>query len=160
VEKWLAKETGLPAETRKFVVRVTGRSAEDWATKARGAAASGEAAGAPTSCAAIVAALHAPGGPVEPTKPEEVEESPFAPWGVQVTGNFSKDRALAAFSRVRQRWAGAVGDIRPMVIGTRLLNRGTSTFYRVRLPANSRADADTLCRKIHAAGGACVVLRS
>jgi len=160
VEKWLAKETSLPAETRNFVLRVTGRSAEDWAAKARGEAGSGESAGAPTSCGAIVASLRWPGAAGEPTKAEGTEESPFAPWGVQVAGNFSKDRALAAFARVRQRWAGAIGDVRPMVIGTRLLNRGSSTFYRVRLPANSRADADGLCRKIHAAGGACVVLRS
>ena len=47
-----------------------------------------------------------------------------------------------------------------MVIGTRLRSRGTRPFYRVRLPAATRAEATALCRKIQADRGACVVLRS
>ena len=47
-----------------------------------------------------------------------------------------------------------------MIIGTRVRSRGTRAFYRVRLPADSRQDADALCRKIRSVGGACLVLRS
>ena len=34
------------------------------------------------------------------------------------------------------------------------------TFFAVRLPASSRAEAVALCRKIEAHGGACVPLRT
>src|SRR5215467_4935001 len=163
VEKWLAKEAGLPAETRNFVALVTGRAAEDWAAMAKGKAAPAAEPPAPVSCAGVVVALRRPGGagPAKgPGAVEPGEEAPFAPWGVQLAGNFSKDQALASFARARAHYATILGDIRPMVIGTRLLSRGTRAFYRVRVPAESRAAADALCGRIRAAGGSCVALKS
>jgi hypothetical protein len=47
-----------------------------------------------------------------------------------------------------------------MVIGRLLRSRGTRPFYEVRLPAATRTDADTLCSRIQAVGGACVAMRS
>jgi len=165
VAKWLAGDGGLPSETRTFVLRITGRTPEDWAAARQGKDADGAPSDniAPASCATIVAGLRRPGGPgrpVEEAAAEPIEEAPFAPWGVQVSGNFSKERALAAFVRVRQRYARVLGEARPMVIGTRLLSRGTRTFYRVRLPSESRQSAETLCGRIRQAGGSCVALRS
>ena len=159
VARWLAREAGLAAETRTFVLRVTGRSADDWV--ALGRAAPREAA-APAGCATIIAGLRRgrPPPPVEEGPAEPIEEAPFSPWGVQLAGNFSKERALASFARTRKRYAGLLGEMQPMVIGTRLLSRGTRTFYRVRLPAETRQSADALCRRLRAAGGDCVVLRS
>ena len=60
---------------------------------------------------------------------------PLAPWGVQLAGNFSKAIALASFERARQLYAGAIGNMRPMIIGRVLRSRGTKKFYQVRLPA-------------------------
>jgi hypothetical protein len=159
VEKWLAGDSALPAETRTFVMRVTGRSADDWAAqRSQGQPDAPDAA--VRSCGTIVAALRRsrPSGPAP--APDADAETPFAPWGVQLAGNFSKARALAAFSSQHQRYAGIIGEVRPMVIGTRLRSRGTSTFYRVRIPAGSRTAADTLCNRIRSSGGSCVGLRS
>jgi hypothetical protein len=47
-----------------------------------------------------------------------------------------------------------------MIIGTVLRSRGTRRFYRVLVPASSRAAADQICRTIIAGGGACAALRS
>src|SRR5260370_38514605 len=49
----------------------------------------------------------------------------WAPWGVQLSGNFSKSLALAAFDRARSRYAGGIGDSRPMIVGRLLAQRGT-----------------------------------
>ena len=160
VDRWLAKETGLPAETRNFVVAVTGRSADDWAALPKGGTMDAAPRGSPPSCGTIIAALRRPGAATEGEKPEIAPDAPFAPWGVQLAGNFSKERALASFSRAQKQYAGVIGDLRPMVIGTRLRSRGTRAFYRVRLPADSRTAADQLCGRIRSAGGACIVLRS
>jgi Transglycosylase SLT domain/SPOR domain len=97
---------------------------------------------------------------IEETSTPSIDETPLATWGVQVAGNFSKEIALASFARVRERFASELGEVRPMIIGTQLRNRGTTAFYRVRVPADSRTAADTLCNRIRSAGGACVVLRN
>ena len=155
VADWLAERGGLPFETRDYVERITGRSAEDWAADAK-AHQTHDLAVDPQDCLQLAATLR--------TSPARlgsgIAEAPFAPWGVQLAGNFSKSLALAAFGRARARLAAIIGDVRPMVIGTRLRTRGTRAFYRVRLPAGSRQEADALCRRIQAARGACVTLRS
>src|ERR1700687_5091141 len=84
----------------------------------------------------------------------------WAPWGVQLSGNFSKSLALAAFDRARTRYAGVIGDTRPMIIGRLLRSRGTRPFYQVRLPAASRIVAEQLCGRIQSVGGACVAMPS
>ncbi len=96
----------------------------------------------------------------EPYAGPPVALSPLAPWGVQLAGDFSKDRALASYARTRQRYAAILNDVNPMVIGTRFRSRGTGAFYRVRVPAATRAAAEELCGRLHKIGGACVVLKS
>jgi hypothetical protein len=157
VASWLAGEGELPAETRAYVAIVTRRSVDEWRpTESGGAAAEPMPdTGAPSpSCLEMTALLRRPGREA----PEEL--TPFAPWGVQLAGNFSKERALATFDRARRRVAAVIEDERPMVIGTRLRYRGTRTFYRVRVPAQTRQAATVLCNRIRAAGGSCVVLPS
>jgi hypothetical protein len=157
VATWLAGKGGLPAETQSYVYAVTGRPAADWAAEARDSVTVETEAppGPAETCLQIVAGLRRPfdDGP---------GEAPFAPWGVQLAGNFSKAQALASFSRTSSRYASALGEgeVRPMVIGTRLRSRGTRTFYRVRVPAESRSGANALCTKIRSVGGSCVVLPS
>ena len=161
VADWLAGHGGLPAETRDYVERITGRSAEDWAADARTpggkAGETHDLAVDQQSCLQLAATLR-----TAPRRAGTVAavEAPFAPWGVQLSGNFSKALALAAFARARSSLVGVIGDVRPMVIGTRLRTRGTHAFYRVRVPAATRQAADDLCRRIQAARGACVTLRS
>jgi hypothetical protein len=152
VTSWLAGRGALPAETRHYVVAVTGRSAEEWAADAKERKNADEDVSR-QSCQQIVATLRVPGR-------GDTLEAPFAPWGVQLAGNFSKDRALATFRRTSQAYASLLKDVRPMIIGTRLRYRGTRTFYRVRAPAETRQAAEQLCRNIRTAGGSCIVLPS
>ena len=157
VSNWLRGQGGLPNETRAYVRFVTGRSPEEWigsgSSNAAGAPVTVEAA-EPQSCLGVTAELRRGGGG------GAVAAEIWAPWGVQLAGNFSKGLALAAFDRARARYAAVVGDARPMIIGRLLRSRGTRPFYQVRLPAPSRAVAEQLCGRIQAAGGACVAMPS
>jgi hypothetical protein len=162
VSGWLAGTGGLPAETRAYVMAITGAPAEDWRGGAAVNGAEGETgapkAEAPKTCLQVTAALRIPsrgdrfaiGG----------NEGPAALWGIQLAGNFSKSLALQSFARTRKLYAGVIGEVRPMIIGTRLRNRGTRAFYRIRIPAESRAAGDILCGRIRKVGGACIVLRT
>jgi len=155
VASWLAGRGELPAETQNYVIAITGRSAEEWATEAkeRKDAANESRSDGTQTCLQIVATLRVPGR-------GDTIEAPFAPWGVQLAGNFSKDKALASFRRASQSYTSLLKDVRPMIIGTRLRYRGTRTFYRVRAPAETRQAAEELCRNIRSVGGSCIVLPS
>ncbi|KQP72752.1 lytic transglycosylase [Methylobacterium sp. Leaf111] len=131
---------------------------KDLGPKKSEAAASEPGANSETSCLKVTAALRIPsrgdrfalGG----------NEGPAAPWGIQLAGNFSKSLALQSFARTRKLYTSVIGDVRPMIIGTRLRSRGTRAFYRIRIPAQSREAADGLCGRIRQVGGACLVLRT
>jgi len=164
VSAWLAGTGGLPTETRNYVLAITGAPAEDWRAgsgvempetdkKADSSKPEPE-----KTCLQVTAALRIPsrgdrfalGG----------NEGPAAPWGIQLAGNFSKSLALQSFSRARKLYTSVIGEVRPMIIGTRLRSRGTRAFYRIRIPAQSREAADKLCGRIRGVGGACLVLRT
>ena len=161
VSNWLHGQGGLPAQTRSYVRFVTGRDPEEWIgsgnSTASGEAGVGEPA-EPRSCVIVTAELRrgGGGGGAAGTVAAEI----WAPWGVQLAGNFSKQLALAAFGRARARYASVIGDTRPMIIGRLLRSRGTRPFYQVRLPAPTRAVAEQLCGRIQSVGGACVAMPS
>jgi hypothetical protein len=161
VATWFAGRGGLPFETENYVLAITGSAAGDWAEDARARAegrippARAAAPDADTACAVTVAAIRGGRAPLP-----AIAEAAFAPWGVQLAGNFVKARALSAFQRSVGRYRAILGETRPMVIGTRLRSRGTRAFYRVRLPAQTRSEATALCQRIQQRGGACVVLKS
>ncbi|MFB0490560.1 hypothetical protein ABIE45_003146 [Methylobacterium sp. OAE515] len=176
VSKWLTGDGGLPAETRAYVAAITGVPADDWRTGPAKAIEFPEGGAsektekpekpeqkeakteAPQTCLQVTASLRIP------ARGDRfalgLNEGPAAPWGIQLAGNFSKALALQSFNRARSSYAGVIGEVRPMIIGTRLRNRGTRAFYRIRIPAQSRQAADDLCGRIRKVGGACIVLRT
>ncbi|TMJ04841.1 MAG: lytic transglycosylase domain-containing protein [Alphaproteobacteria bacterium] len=161
VESWLEGRGGLPAETRSYVSLITGRTAEDWKSAAREGTAAEAADGPPTRCLILVAGFRrGTDRRMIAAYERPIGESPLAPWGVQIAGNFSKALALATYTRERERHAAILSDVAPMVIGTRLRSRGTHAFYRVRIPAATRMAATELCERLRKQGGACVVLKS
>jgi hypothetical protein len=155
IASWLAGQGEAPDETRAFVIAVTARPIEQWAKPPPpdGAALLSRPE-INESCQAIVDEFK------RSANVDTIGASLFAPWGVQLAGNFSKNLALAAFARDRQRYSEVLAGLEPFVIATRLRNRGPRAFFRVRLPAPTRAAAQQLCRELHAHGGSCIVLRS
>ena len=157
VSKWLDQQSGLPSETEVYVMRITGRSAQEWADLRNGKIADGDSANkaataAPGNCLTVAAALRVQSHQAPPLI--------IAPWGAQLAAGFSRAAALAAFSRNLGKYRRVIGDARPMILGSRLLSRGYAPFYRIRIPELSRAAADQQCSRVRAVGGACVALRS
>ncbi|MEA3066719.1 MAG: hypothetical protein QOK41_126 [Sphingomonadales bacterium] len=165
VVQWLRGQGGLPAETRRYVRSVTGRNPDEWigsGSSNAAATATGAEPAEPQPCLIVTAELRRGGGGGAGGGSDGgvVAAELWAPWGVQLSGNFSKSLALAAFDRARSRYAGVIGDTRPMIIGRLLRSRGTRPFYQVRLPAASRTVAEQLCGRIQSIGGACVAMPS
>jgi hypothetical protein len=156
VQNFLDGRGGLPLETQNYVFQITSRTAEDWAEDRRRGVVppAGLQDQPPQACLMVTALLRRPGEILAGV------QGPFAPWGVQLSGNFSRAVALASYQRARGRLAGLLGDAQPLVLGQRLRSRGRALFYRVRVPVETRRGADALCDRIRAAGGACIVLRN
>ena len=152
VEAWLAGRGMLPFETQAYVRIVTGYAAEAWTAKPTPQMA---AATTPVGerCAEIAKAL------MESVRRRlPLSASPaWGPWGVQLAGNWSEGGVLAAYERLRRKYASVLGDRLPLVMYAR---RGAGSTFVVRVSEKSRAEADTLCAKLRTAGGACVVLRN
>ena len=153
VADWVAGHGSIPLETHEYVLAITGHEVEEWRGDKPPASASPEPA---ERCLTSVAKLRVAHGPE--TSP--VVSGLFAPWGIQISASFSKGSALRAFARTQHDYYSVIGRMTPFVLGSVLRSRGTRPFYRVRLPAQTESEAQKLCDRLQAAGGACAVLRS
>lgn len=105
-------------------------------------------------------------GPLSPCSQPQGEASadssvkPASAWGVEIATSFSKQEALAEFDRVKQDHADLLGSYDPMVVESCDLHMGTDLQYSARIGMDSRDEADKLCAKLQAAGGACIVQKN
>jgi hypothetical protein len=158
VRAWLAGSSGLPYETRDYVQFITGRTAEDWKLTETELPATLKIAGLEVqeSCRKLAPLVVRAVYETEPL----TASGAWRPWGVHVSSSFSKTKALAQFGRLRQQHASLLGDRDPFVVPQRNLSRGRRALYLVQIGADSRADADKLCAKLRAQGGACIVQKN
>jgi soluble lytic murein transglycosylase-like protein len=99
LREFLAGTRPLPAETRNYVMAITGLSVDDWA---KGARAAGEAPAQPavTSCTDMVALLRQAPNPFVEGLQERINLVAASPWGIGRGGLF---RCLQALQRDTDR---------------------------------------------------------
>jgi len=158
VQEWLAHSASMPAETRNYVSAITGSTVDDWAAAGKGGKAPPSAP--PTSCRDLMALLKRAPNPFITQLEEHVRLAAAKLWGVQLAAGFDRNKALAMYARAMTRLNAVIGDQDPSLLAAVMRNRGTRTFYQVRIGADTRGDADALCNRILRAGGACFVLRN
>jgi hypothetical protein len=160
VSDWLARKRGLPPETLAYVRIVTGHQASEWSTTIINPAASGSPE-LPTAipCTEIVKlfAEHRGTIAIQPRSPATpaVAGEKQPPWGVQLVGGPSQVVVLASFYQMQKTYRGVLGSHTPMIIRSPV---GTnSSWYRVRVGAATRNDAERLCSDLRTVGGSCLV---
>jgi hypothetical protein len=158
VRAWLAGSSRLPWETQDYVQFITGRAAEEWklAETDLPQALKTEGAEVQESCRKLAPLVVRAVYETEPL----TASGAWRPWGVHVSTAFSKSKALAWFSRLKQRHAEILATTDPFVVPQRNLSRGRRSLYMVQIGADSRADAETLCSKLRSDGGACIVQKN
>jgi hypothetical protein len=158
VQEWLAGSGGLPQETRHYVAVITGSTVDDWAAAGKNGKMPDRS---PTSsCRELMALLKRAPNPFVTELEQRVKLGEARAWGVQLAAGFSRDKALAMYSRAIKRLSAVIGDQDPSLLSSVMRNRGSRTFYQVRIGADTRPAADDLCNRIRRAGGACFVLRN
>jgi hypothetical protein len=156
VREFLSARRALPAETRNYVLAITGIPVDVWA-------ASGKREPKPVpkaGCGELMALLHRAPNPFIEKLEQRVNVVAAAPWGVQLAAGFSRDHALSNYAMLAKRYATVLEGRDPSLLSTLLRSRGTQPFYQVRVGADTRAAAESLCGNIRRAGGACFVLRN
>lgn len=76
-------------------------------------------------------------------------------WAMQVASQPTEESARASYQALAQRYAGVLGGKPVSIVKADIAGKGT--YWRVRIPAASRADAISLCESYKAAGGSCFV---
>ena len=156
VRDWLSGARTLPAETRNYVLAITGLSADEWAKSGKR-----EPVQPPRpNCTQLMALLHRAPNPFVQKLEERVNLVAASPWGVQLAAGWDRNKALSMYARAIKGLRGVIGDQDPSLLSSRMRSRGTRTFYQVRIGADTRPAADDLCNRIRRAGGACFVLRN
>jgi hypothetical protein len=152
VEAWLAGRSRLPLETQAYLRIVTGHSAEEWTAKPPPRM---ESSATPTGERCIeIAKLMID----TPRRRRDLTADPaWGPWGVQLAGNWSEGRVLAHYERLRRKHEAVLGDRLPLILTARRRDLPT---YSVRVSEKTRAEAEALCGKLRATGGACIVFRN
>jgi Transglycosylase SLT domain/SPOR domain len=158
VQEWLAGSGYMPQETRNYVSAITGATVDEWARPGTKDRLPDRAPN--TSCRELMALLKRAPNPFVTELEQHVTLGAAKLWGVQLAAGFNRDKALAMYSRAMKRLGAVIGDQDPSLLSSRLRSRGTNLFYQVRIGADTRPEADSLCARIRKAGGACFVLRN
>jgi hypothetical protein len=161
VQDWLNGTGSMPQETRNYVAAITGSSVDDWAAASKGGkTAERPRASARLGCRELMALLRRAPNPFVTQLEAHVKLGAARLWGVQLAAGFDRNKALAMYARAVKRLSAVIGDQDPSLLSSVLRNRGSRTFYQVRIGADTRPAADDLCNRIRRAGGACFVLRN
>jgi hypothetical protein len=159
VREWIEGTGAMPAETRNYVMAITGVSIDDW-KNANATKPPQPQQASVTSCRDLMALLQRAPNPFVERLTQRVKLGADRSWGVQLAAGFSRDRALASYARAMKRLTSVIGEHDPMLLGSIWRSRGTRTFYQVRIGVATRTEANDLCQRIHRAGQACLVLRN
>ncbi|WFP77780.1 lytic transglycosylase domain-containing protein [Mesorhizobium sp. WSM4906] len=152
VSRWLDSGGFLPMETESYVFDIMGEPVDKFSDTAYGGTI--QPLDPKTSFAVACRRL-----PVIMSETVAMASINVKPWGVQVAGNFRRSAAIGQWLRVRGRFPALLASHDPVVsrVRTPIGRRG---IYAVRIGADSRAEADGICGKLHIVGGACVVMRN
>ena len=99
VRDFLTGRSGLPSETRNYVLKITGISVDEWAALG-GAGDKGPVKR--TNCNELMAMLTEQPSPFIGELARRVKEGGGRPWGVELTAGFSRAKVLAAYATLER----------------------------------------------------------
>jgi hypothetical protein len=95
-------------------------------------------------------------GEVKPDQVASINSAAAAgSWSMQIASQPSEASAQSSYKDLARRYASVLDGHPANIVKAEIAGKGT--YYRVRVPANSRNEAITLCESYKAAGGNCFV---
>jgi hypothetical protein len=149
----MAGAGSMPAQTRAYVLAITGNSVDDWAA-GRDVKRKDEDG---VTCSTLMAKLKQPPTTFLGALQQRVVAGAIQPWGAILGAKQSRAEILERYAALQHKFATVLTGLDPIVFER---TRGGLPRYQVRVGAESRQVANDICKKIHLAGGDCVVLRN
>ena len=144
----------LPAETRYYVEIVTGLPVEAWQQDPPPEPDYRLSKTQPFIDACITMA-ETEAAPTLDRPPSE-----WRPWGVLLAQNFSQPTAIRSFERAQAAHPKILGDEKLMLLLARNPNFGPRLRHYAMIGRDNRKEADDLCARLQADGGACIVRKN
>ena len=148
VQDWLSGKRTLPSETLAYVRSVTGHSAEEWKRPDARTWQVSIASDTPCVGTTKLAAKPAPAAPSAPP-------APSAAWAVQLIGDRLESNALSRYAQLQKKYQAILGGREPLLVRTTMGN--AAIWHRISIAADTRDAAETLCSRLRAVGGSCLV---
>lgn len=165
VGRWLKGQGGLPRETRDYVIHVTGRTAEHWARAGEEAEPHPEAT-AVRGCqvsplrqalADIRAEERAQAARRAAEEQEKAIARAQATWIALLTGNWTQQGVQRVYAKLQKKYPKDLGSRKPVVRVAKAKPKSKTPTVQVRLIADTREEAEQLCKRLKEAGGNCAV---
>lgn len=94
---------------------------------------------------------------VAASQPAPVVSAQSSEWVMQIASQPTPEGAQASYADLSRRFSSVLNGRGVNIVKAEIAGKGT--FWRVRIPTGSRADANALCERYKAAGGSCFVSR-
>lgn len=156
VAQWLSGKINLPAQTMAYVRLITGRSIAEW-TSSR--SSSWESSEIPNGVPCTALANLDPIAPSPQNEGIRPKMSAWAPWGVQLIGDWTQEQVLARYERLRRKYSSVLGDKDPLVVIT-YGPSGRTKRYLARVAENTQQEAEQRCKRLQVVGGSCFAIRN
>lgn len=108
----------------------------------------------PTPAAPRVAAVQPAAQPSAVPQAVPAAAAPSG-WAVQIASQPTEAAAQSSYDSLARRYPNVLGGKGVSIVRADIAGKGT--YYRVRIPASSRAEANTICTNYKGAGGSCFV---
>lgn len=154
IREWMNGSGAMPSETRNYVLAITGAPVEQWSKAGPDADRKQEQG---VGCGQLMALLKRAPNRFVAALEQRIVAGAMQPWGVILGADMSRVRILGIFAELQKRHAAILAGRDPILLDRR---QGPVPRYQVRVGAQTRAEANSLCVRIHRSGGDCVVLRN
>ncbi|EYD73393.1 lytic transglycosylase domain-containing protein [Limimaricola hongkongensis] len=151
-EKFLAGNDWLPGETEAYVQAITGRAALEWRDRPPEKIDLALAAGRPFQEACTEQAAGRSISQFRVT-------APVLPWGVILASAPGRGAVERRLAQIRRQVGGVIGAEQVAFTRSRLPGQ-PARRHVAQIGRDSRTGAEALCRRLRAAGAACMVLKN
>jgi Transglycosylase SLT domain len=161
VQDWIRGRAKLPEETKRYVAKITGKSADEW-VRVGVVDQTGTTEEDGLSCDTI---KFAKSGVSVPLRDRENldrlgSQAEHASWALQLIGDPSENRAIAEYKTLQRKFSEFLANRPPIVLRNQVGAKGSAYWFRVRISEKTRGSATELCTKLRTRGGSCLVVRN